>query len=110
MDKYINSIITSSNNYITNLTYLANNDSKVLNDLFNLQILLKIWDWLDWLEYSEEDKIKIEKHINKIIWGNPKLEYVVNDFNYYKNVNTRQDLYKWQRVYDNLLVKTVTSL
>lgn len=110
MDKYINSIITSTGNYISELEYLAKDNHKVLNDLFDLQILLKIWDWLDWMEYSELDKIKVEKYINKLIIANPNLEYVVNDFTYYKNVNTSQNIWDWQRVYDNLNIKTINSL
>ena len=110
MDKYIDSVVSSSVDYLYNLEYLAKNDEKTLTDLFNLQILLSVWDWMDWVEYSEKDKITIENKINDVIWKNPNLEYVVNDFKYYSNVNTRQNIWDWQRVYDNLNAKTVNDL
>lgn len=110
MDKYKNSIISSTDNYINDLQYLAKDDSKLLNDLFDLNILLKIWDWMDWTEYSESDKTKVEIKINDIIWKNPNLELATIEFKYYKNVNTRQNIWTWQRIYDNLNVNTINQL
>ena len=110
MDKYINSIVTSTKKYLLDLEYLAKDNKNVLNDLFNLQIYLNVLDWMVWVEYPESNKIKIEEKINKIIWKNPNLAYVINDFKYYKNVNTRQNIWTWQRIYDNINVKEINSL
>ena len=103
MDRYFESLVESSNNYLNNLQYLAKEDKKTLSDLFDLQILLNTYNWVVWQSVSESDKIKIEKLIETIILRNPKLEFVKTSADtYYKNVNTPQTIWTWQRVYDNL--------
>lgn len=44
MDRYFESLVESSNNYLNNLQYLAKEDKKTLSDLFDLQILLNTYN------------------------------------------------------------------
>ena len=60
-EKYTNSIIDSAKKYLFKLQYLANNDNKTLHDIHLLEIINGIYQWADWYEVSESDKIKIRK-------------------------------------------------
>ena len=42
MDNFLNSIINSSSNYIKNLQYLGDSDNKTLDDIFLLNIIIKV--------------------------------------------------------------------
>ena len=111
MDKYINSIITSSFKYIQNLQYLAKEDNQTNIDLFDLNIISQIYQWACWFEITEEEKLHIQKLMSNVLNRNRNLTITNNTpFKYYKNVSLPQTLWTWQRVYDNLDVKTVNTL
>lgn len=111
MEKYSNAIITSSIKYLKDLQYLAIDDNKTNEDLFNLYIINTIYDWMCWFETSEENKIKIQKLMNNILIRNKNLTITNNTpFKYYKNVSLPQTIWTWQRIYDNLNVNTINSL
>ena len=61
MDKYTNSIITSSFKYLQNLQYLAKEDNQTNIDLFDLTIINQVYQWACWFEVSEEDKQELKK-------------------------------------------------
>ena len=111
VDKYINSIITSSFKYIQNLQYLAKEDNQTNIDLFDLNIISQIYQWACWFEITEEEKLHIQKLMSNVLNRNRNLTITNNTpFKYYKNVSLPQTLWTWQRVYDNLDVKTVNTL
>ena len=111
MDKYTNSIITSSFKYLQNLQYLAKEDNQTNIDLFDLNIISQIYQWACWFEITEEEKLHIQKVIGNVLNRNKNLTITNNTpFKYYKNVSLPQTLWTWQRVYDNLDVKTVNTL
>jgi hypothetical protein len=109
MDKYYNSVVTSSEKYLKDLEYLAKDNKKVLADLFDLQIFLNMYEWVSYQEYPEENKQRLEKMISIIILNNPDLKFVVDATLDYRNVNTPQTLWTWQRIYDNFLNKTINN-
>ena len=111
MDKYTNSIITSSFKYLQNLQYLAKEDNQTNIDLFDLNIISQIYQWACWFEITEEEKLHIQKVMGNVLNRNKNLTITNNiPFKYYKNVSLPQTLWTWQRVYDNLDVKTVNTL
>lgn len=101
MEKYSLSIISSSIKYLKNLQYLSMIDTKTLNNIFELDILNSMYDWLIWQEKPNSDKQKIEKLMNSIINSNSHIDNLFTTNNYYKNINTQQTIYTWQRVYDD---------
>lgn len=111
MDKYSNSIVTSSHKYIQNLQYLAKDNIKTNIDLFDLTIINQVYQWACWFEVSEEDKKHIQKLMNNILNRNNELVITDNTpFKYYKNVSLPQTIWTWQKVYDNLDVNTINTL
>lgn len=111
MEKYLESIVSSTVKYLYNLQYLARVDKKSLTDLFDLQIIQSTYDWGIWTEKSEVDKRKLEILMSTIINRNPNLTFVKTQFNtYYTNVNTPQTIWTWQRIYDNFTVATHNTL
>lgn len=110
-NKYAKSIVNSSLKYLQNLQYLAKEDNTTNADLFDLHIINQIYQWACWFETSEQDKIHIQNLMNNILNRNSNLEITNNTpFEYYKNVSLPQTIWSWQRVYDNLDVKTVNTL
>ena len=102
-EKYTNSIIDSAKKYLFKLQYLANNDNKTLHDIHLLEIINGIYQWADWYEVSESDKIKIKKVMDNIIYSNSNLVLPTQEFEkYYFNVNIPQTIWDWQRVYDRV--------
>ena len=111
MDKYSHSIITSSFKYVQNLQYLAKEDNQTNIDLFDLNIINQVYQWACWFETTEEEKLHIQKLMSNVLNRNRNLTITNNTpFKYYKNVSLPQTLWTWQRVYDNLDVKTVNTL
>lgn len=102
-EKYTNGIIDSAKKYLFKLQYLANNDNKTLHDIHLLEIINGIYQWADWYEVSESDKIKIRKIMDYIIFKNSNLILPSAQFEkYYSNVNIPQTIWDWQRVYDRI--------
>ena len=103
MEKYSDSIITSSLKYLKDLQYLAKEDLKTSENLFDLHLINTVYQWACWFEISESNKVKIQKLMNNILNGNKNLTITNNNpFKYYKNVNLPQTIWTWQRIYDNL--------
>ena len=106
-EKYTNTIIDSAKKYLFKLQYLANNDNKTLHDIHLLEIINNVYQWADWYEVSESDKIKIRKLMDLIILKNSNLILPSVEFEkYYSNVNTPQTIWDWQRVYDRINIIT----
>ena len=111
IEKYSESIETSSLKYLKDLQYLAKEDLKTSEDLFDLNVINTVYQWACWFEISESDKIKIQKLMNNILNRNKNLTITNNKpFIYYKNVSLPQTIWTWQRVYDNLLVNEINEL
>ena len=111
MDKFSKSLIDSSLKYLKDLQYLAKEDNKTVNDLFNLTIINNVYEWACWFGITEEQNQTIQKTMNNILNRNKNLTITNNTpFKYYKNVGLPQTIWTWQRVYDNLNVNTVNSL
>lgn len=103
MEKYSDSIITSSLKYLKDLQYLAKEDLKTSENLFDLHLINTVYQWACWFEIIEEDKVKIQKLMNNILNRNSNLTIPNNTpFKYYKNVSLPQTIWTWQRIYDNL--------
>lgn len=102
-DRYTNAFIDSTNSYLFKLRKLARQDITTLKDLSLLEILLQIYNWADWYEVSENDKIHIQKLLDCIFLRNPNLALpeVIPGI-YYSNVSTPQTIWTWQRIWDNL--------
>lgn len=110
-NKYSKSIVSSSLTYLKNLQYLAKEDNTTNSDLFDLHIINQVYQWACWFEITEDDKTSIQKLMNNIINRNANLQITNNTpFEYYKNVSLPQTIWTWQRIYDNLEVKTVDTL
>lgn len=104
-EKYANSIIDSTTNYVNTLQYLGTDRKKNLRDIHTLGIICNIYNWADWYEISETYKIKMQKLMDCIIMRNSELVLPTVIANtYYSNVSLPQTIWTWQRVYDNLLV------
>ena len=103
-EKYTNSLIDSTINYLYNLRYLASDDKITLRALNTYKMLLQVYNWADWFEVSEQDKKKIENLINCVILRNSNivLPTINSNSNYYSNVNTPQTIHTWQKVYNSL--------
>ena len=100
-ERYTNSLIDSTKAYLFNLEYLANNDKITLRALGTFRILHQLYNWADWFEVSEKDKINIEKLINCIILRNSNIVLpTIIPGPYYSNVSTPQTIFTWQKVYD----------
>lgn len=102
-ERYINSIINSTSKYLYDLQYLAKSNPKDTKDIMLLDIVHNVYAWAGWFEVSEENKIKLQKVMETIIWNNSNLVLPeVTYEEYYFNVNIPQTIWTWQRVYDNL--------
>ena len=105
-----NSIVTSISNYLYNLQYLARVSNATQANIMLLIIADDIYDWANWAGASQTDINKLKSFRKCIIQKDTKIVDVVkrtNDF--YKNVNTPQTIYTWQRVYDNFDAITVND-
>lgn len=103
MEKYSESIVTSSLKYLKDLQYLAKEDLKTSENLFDLHLINTVYKWSYWFETTEENKVKIQKLMNNILNRNSNLTIAnKTTFEYYKNVSLPQTMWTWQRIYDNL--------
>lgn len=103
MEKYSESIVTSSLKYLKDLQYLAKEDLKTSENLFDLHLINTVYKWSCWFETTEENKVKIQKLMNNILNRNSNLTIAnKTTFEYYKNVSLPQTMWTWQRIYDNL--------
>ena len=103
MEKYSESIVTSSLKYLKDLQYLAKEDLKTSENLFDLHLINTVYKWACWFETTEENKVKIQKLMNNILNRNSNLTIAnKTTFEYYKNVSLPQTIWTWQRIYDNL--------
>lgn len=110
-DKFAESIVTSSLKYLKDLQYLAKEDTNTVEDLFNLGVISDVYQWACWFGITEEQKVTMQKLMNSILGKNKNLTITNNTpFKYYKNVGLPQTIWTWQRIYDNLDVKTVNTL
>ena len=97
----INSYIDSTKDYFLDLQYYAEDDPKTLDDLYNIQLIYDVSE-----NYCGENR-KLDKIINNIINSNPKLRFVEVNNKHYTNVNSKQNIWTWQRIYDNLNKDTI---
>ena len=89
--------------YLKDLQYLAKEDSKTSENLFDLHLINTVYKWSYWFETTEENKVKIQKLMNNILNRNSNLTIAnKTTFEYYKNVSLPQTMWTWQRIYDNL--------
>lgn len=108
MEEVKQSLVSTIVKYLNNLRYLAVDDKPLANDLMVLLIADEIFDWASWAGMPSNEQLKLKKFRKNIIRNNPKIIEeleITND--YYKNVNTPQTIYTWQRVYDDVNVITV---
>lgn len=111
MEKFSESIVTSSLKYLKDLQNLAKNDNQTVSDLFDLSIINNVYQWACWFGITEEEKVHIQKIMNMYLIRNKNLVITINTpFKYYKNVGLPQTMWTWQRIYDNLNVNTINSL
>ena len=110
-ERYTNSLINSAKNYFDGLQYLGKENNILRKDLLLYVVVNQWYNWAEWFEVSEEDKIKLQKFMDCLIRNNPGLEYLSTlSCIYYSNVNTPQTIWTWQKICDNLLVQTHDTL
>lgn len=111
-EKYTNSFIDSLSQYLYKLQYLAASDRITLRALNSFKIFHWLYEWADWFEVSEKDKIKIEKLMNCLILRNSNLVLPTIDplCIYYSNVSSPQTIYTWQNLCDNPDVVTYSDI
>lgn len=106
-ERYTISLIDSTKSYLYNLQYLAKDNAQTLKDISILDIFTNLYNWADWFEVSENDKIKLQKLMDCILFRNSDLTLpTIVPGTYYSNVSTPQTIHTWQRVYDNFDVIT----
>ena len=84
MDNFLNSIINSSSNYIKNLQYLGDSDNKTLDDIFLLNIIIKVNLWGELHKISDNNVASLKKLMYLIINSNCKLDRIKNTLTDYK--------------------------
>lgn len=95
------SIYGSINSYTNKLTYLAKENKAMVNDLMLLVVLDQVYDWANWMNATQQNLMDLQNFIKSVIRNNPDiLNYRTQSNEYYKNVNTPQTIYTWQRLYD----------
>jgi len=110
-EKYTNSVIDSTINYLYALQYLGSDNKKTLRDIHTLGIISNVYNWADWFEIAETYKNKLKKFMDCIIMRNSDLVLPsIIPGTYYSNVSSPQTIWTWQRVYDNLNVRTHETL
>ena len=110
-ERYTNSIIDSTSDYLYRLQYLAQANPIDLKDIMTLDIIHNIYSWADWFELSETVKIKLQNKMNDLILSNSNLVLpAVTSYSQYFNVSIPQTIWTWQRVYDNLIVSEVNYI
>ena len=108
MEEVKQSIVSTTVKYLRNLEYLAIDDKKLSNDIMALIVVDEVFDWASWSGEPSTVQVKLKKFRKDIIRNNPKIiEEMQRTNEFYKNVNTPQTIYTWQRVYDNVDVITV---
>lgn len=96
------SIQNSIVNYLERLSYLAQEDDKLVKDLMLLIVVDNVSDWAEWMTKDADTLLYLLNFRRDIIRNNPKIEnYKTPTNKYYKNVNSLQTVYTWQRGYDN---------
>ena len=99
----MHSIIDSTSDYLYRLRYLGTDRKHDLRDIHTLNIIWDIYKQADWYGVSEEDKKTVRVVMDKIIMSNSELRLPsASTEKYYVNVNTPQNIWTWQRIYDNL--------
>lgn len=92
-EKYTNSIIDSTDNYLYNLQYLAQASPIDLKDIMILDIIHNIYSWADWFELSETTKITLQAKMDDLIFSNSNLVLpVITSYSQYFNANTPQTI------------------
>ena len=70
----------------------------------------EVYDWAAFNDDLQSTQLKLQKLRKQIIRNNTNLvEPIFITNQYYKNVNTPQTIYTWQRVYDSINVVEVTD-
>ena len=106
MNEVKNSIVSSITKHINELKYFAKDNKKAASDIMLLIIVDEIYDWAAYNNALQSEQLKIQKLRKQIIRNNTSLVEPIFKTNiYYKNVNTPQTLYTWQRVYDAISVE-----
>lgn len=105
------SLLKSISNYLENLEYLAKDDKVMNKDLMLCVIVDFVYDWGSWNNLPQEQQLTLQNIRKDILFNNHNLiNYKVKTNDYYKNVNTPQDIYTWQRIYDDPSVRTYEIL
>lgn len=101
-EKYTNTLISSTRDYLNRLLYLGVDESRTLHDLHTLKLIHKIYVWADWMGVDNATIKKIEKILECIIRSNSHIRLpIVIPGTYYTNVNTPQTDYTWRRIIDD---------
>lgn len=103
MKKYSNTIIDATQSYLTKLMYNADNNSKLLDALYSLQILNFMLDWSFMFDFvTEQDRQGLMALMNQIITKNKGIGLPYSDDRSeigtnteYKNVNFPQTYMTW---------------
>ena len=108
---YVNSFISSSKSYLEKLQFLGKNSSSDLRVLKLYEILIYLYKSANWFGFKAEDKRKLETFITEFILHNSNIILpAVESFTDYVNVNTLQNDYTWDRLWDYSQSTTVYDL
>lgn len=103
MNEVKNTLVTSINNYLYGLEYLARDNQKTLADIILLIIADEVYDWSNWYNAPQSEQLKLQNFRKSIIRNNPDIVDTVTRTNdYYKNVSLPQTIFTWHRVYDEV--------
>ena len=100
-EKYTVSLIQSIEDYVYGMQYFALNKRITLRALGTYRILHWLYNWADWYEVSEPNKLKIEELMNCIVLRNSALvlpEVIPQTF--YSNVSSPQNMWTWRIIQD----------
>lgn len=103
MKKYSNTIIDATKYYLEKLMYNADNNSKLLDALYSLQILNFVFDWSYMFDFvTEQDRQGLMALMDQIIYKNKGINLPYSDSvnelgtnKEYKNVNFPQTYLTW---------------
>ena len=101
-ERFTNSLITSSINYLINLQYLAKNPPRLIRDLNLFKMIHQVYMWADWFNIDQPTQLELQKKMEYLTLNNTDLALLTPFTNtYYSNVSSPQTISTWTRVWDD---------
>ena len=95
MERYDEIFLNGAVKYINDLQYVAKDNTKLLNSLFNLYIINNVYMWGNTFEIDKENIFHLKDIMNNIIYKNEDLDFkLIPQKNIHSHVNVPQKHYK----------------